>query len=46
MGLHQRDGKRITRAGFPAVAITDAPQRITENVYQTEPIPGAGRPPW
>ncbi|MGV9509294.1 IPT/TIG domain-containing protein [Streptomyces tendae] len=45
MGLYRENGERITRAAFPAAAVTDPPQRITENVYQTEPYGrGDGRP--
>lgn len=45
MGLYGESGQRITKAGFPAVAVTDPPQCITENVYQTEPYGrGDGRP--
>ncbi|MET9776146.1 IPT/TIG domain-containing protein [Streptomyces sp. NPDC006367] len=45
MGLYRENGERITRAAFPAAAASDPPQRITENVYQTEPYGrGDGRP--
>lgn len=45
MGLYRESGQRITKAAFPAVAVSDPPMRITENVYQTEPYGrGDGRP--
>ncbi|OEJ21108.1 IPT/TIG domain-containing protein [Streptomyces subrutilus] len=45
MGLYKANGQRITRAAFPSAAVTDAPQRITEDVYESEPYgPGDGRP--
>ncbi|MYW67142.1 hypothetical protein GTY65_24185 [Streptomyces sp. SID8379] len=45
MGLYKENGTRITKAAFPAAAVTDPPKRITENIYQTEPYgPGDGRP--
>ncbi|WP_371605087.1 IPT/TIG domain-containing protein (plasmid) [Streptomyces sp. NBC_01220] len=45
MGLYRATGQRITKAAFPAVAVTDPPKRITENVYLTEPYGrGDGRP--
>ncbi|MEV7512073.1 IPT/TIG domain-containing protein [Streptomyces sp. NPDC091201] len=45
MGLYKENGQRITRAAFPSTAVTDTPQRITEDVYESEPYgPGDGRP--
>ncbi|PNG22434.1 IPT/TIG domain-containing protein [Streptomyces cahuitamycinicus] len=45
MGLYRENGQRITKAAFPAVAVSDTPQRVTENVYLTEPYGrGDGRP--
>ncbi|MER5222853.1 IPT/TIG domain-containing protein [Streptomyces flaveus] len=45
MGLYRENGQRITRAGFPAVAVTNAPQRVTEDIYKTEPYGrGDGQP--
>jgi hypothetical protein len=45
MGLYRESGQRITKAGFPAVAVADTPKRVTENVYQTEQYGrGDGRP--
>ncbi|MFF7838776.1 IPT/TIG domain-containing protein [Streptomyces ossamyceticus] len=45
MGLYRENGQRITKAAFPAVAVSDTPKRVTENVYQTEPYGrGDGRP--
>lgn len=45
MGLYKANGQRITKAAFPAVAVTDTPQRITEDVYESEPYGlGDGRP--
>jgi hypothetical protein len=45
MGLYRDNGQRITRATFPAIALTDPPKRITESIWQTEPYGrGDGRP--
>ncbi|MEU6755989.1 IPT/TIG domain-containing protein [Streptomyces sp. NPDC046685] len=45
MGLYKTNGQRITKAAFPATAVTDAPMRITEDVYYSEPYgPGDGQP--
>lgn len=45
MGLYKEDGTRIKKASFPAVAVTDAPMRVTEDIYETRSYgPGDGRP--
>lgn len=45
MGLYKQTGQRITKAAFPATAVTDTPMRITEDVYYSEPYgPGDGQP--
>ncbi|MFZ3557207.1 IPT/TIG domain-containing protein [Streptomyces sp. BH055] len=37
MGLYKENGTRITKAAFPAAAVTDPPKRITEDIYQSQP---------
>lgn len=45
MGLYKENGQRITKAAFPAVAVSDPPKRVTEDVYISEPYgQGDGRP--
>ncbi|AUH40526.1 IPT/TIG domain-containing protein [Streptomyces sp. CMB-StM0423] len=45
MGVFRENGQRITKAAFPAAAVSDALKRITEDVYQSVPYgPGDGRP--
>ncbi|MFJ2745318.1 IPT/TIG domain-containing protein [Streptomyces sp. NPDC087440] len=45
MGLYKESGQRITKAAFPAAAVSDPPKRITEDIYYSEPYgPGDGRP--
>ncbi|WP_030777642.1 IPT/TIG domain-containing protein [Streptomyces sp. NRRL S-920] len=45
MGLYRQDGTRITKAAFPAAALTDPPVRVSEDVYISEPYGrGDGQP--
>ncbi|MFM9634489.1 MULTISPECIES: IPT/TIG domain-containing protein [Streptomyces] len=43
--LYKADGTRIKKSAFPAVAVSDAPMRVTEDVHETKAYgPGDGRP--
>ncbi|MER5301310.1 IPT/TIG domain-containing protein [Streptomyces lasiicapitis] len=45
MGLYRQDGTRITKAAFPAAALTDPPVKVSEDVYVSEPYGrGDGQP--
>ncbi|MEU5425557.1 IPT/TIG domain-containing protein [Streptomyces olivoreticuli] len=45
MGLYKANGQRITKSAFPAATVADVPQRITEDVYVSEPYGrGDGQP--
>ncbi|MEU7228926.1 IPT/TIG domain-containing protein [Streptomyces chrestomyceticus] len=44
MGLYNAAGDRITKAAFPATAVTDPEKKITADVYVTRPYDIGTRP--
>ncbi|GHH22019.1 IPT/TIG domain-containing protein [Streptomyces lanatus] len=37
MGLYKADGTRVTKAAFPANAVTDPEKVVTQDIYNTRP---------
>ncbi|MER6616272.1 IPT/TIG domain-containing protein [Streptomyces xantholiticus] len=42
MGLYKADGTRITKAAFPANAVTDPEKVVTQDIYSTRPYTPSG----